>query len=61
MPKKRVNGQPGGGAHWTDGLELQMMTSATLIEALYDAVEEWLGARSKSSLAELNEEDCRTD
>ena len=46
------------GGHWTSGVELQMMTSATLIEALYDAVDEWLREKSKSSIGELNEQAC---
>ena len=42
---------------WTDSCELLMMTSATLVEALYEACDEWLQERGKSKITELDEKD----
>ena len=42
-----------------DLYELHMMTSATLIEALYDAVDEWLAlnTKGKTNITQLSEQD----
>ena len=37
--------------------ELHMMTSATLIEALYSCVADWLHEKGKASLSELDEKE----
>ena len=42
---------------WAEGCELLMMTSATLIEALYEAVDDYLLDKSKTSIRDLNEKE----
>lgn len=42
--------------HWVESCELHMMTSATLIEALYEAVDEYLHERGKKTINEFTEQ-----
>ena len=51
-----ASGESGAGG-WACDRELMMMTSATLIEALYEAVDDYLRAIGKSNITELNSKD----
>lgn len=55
--KVRNDADSAQATQWLDSCQLLMMTSATLIEALYEAVDEWLQERSKSNLTELSSEE----
>ena len=46
-----------GAGGWACERELMMMTSATLIEALYEAVDDYLHTLGKSNITELNPKD----
>lgn len=44
---------------WANQHELMMMTSATLIEALYEAVDDHLRELGKSNITEMNPKDLK--
>lgn len=46
-----------GAGSWACDRELMMMTSATLIEALYEAVDDHLHSLGKSNITELTSKD----
>ena len=57
---KKVHGTPSlehGAGTWACDRELMMMTSATLIEALYEAVDDYLRDLGKSNITELSSKD----
>lgn len=60
MVSKKVGGTPSlehGAGTWACDRELMMMTSATLIEALYEAVDDYLRDLGKSNITELSSKD----
>ena len=66
VPKLRADvaqhGMPGVASEYGNQYELHCMTSATLIEALYDAVDDWLAANAPGkTIANLDEKASDSD
>lgn len=58
IAKRRASETPDAGTLLSrDSHELHVMTSATLIEALYECVEDWLRENNKTNILELDDKD----